>query len=58
VTNPVVSTSQWCASSSTRVFSRLYNDAAAIVGMLSVNGYTGQIFLHTWHGNFIEESEE
>jgi hypothetical protein len=29
-----------------------------IVGMLSVNGYTGQVFLHTWHGNFIEESEE
>lgn len=26
------------------------------VGMLSVNGYTGQVFLHTWHGNFIEIS--
>ena len=25
------------------------------VGMLSVNGYTGQIWLHTWHGTFIEE---
>lgn len=24
------------------------------VGMLSVNGYSGQIFLHTWHGSFIE----
>jgi hypothetical protein len=24
-----------------------------IAGMLSVNGYTGQIFLHTWHGTFI-----
>jgi len=23
-------------------------------GMLSVNGYSGQIFLHTWHGTFIE----
>ena len=23
-------------------------------GMLSVNGYTGQVFLHTWHGTFIE----
>jgi hypothetical protein len=23
-------------------------------GMLSVNGYTGQVFLHTWHGAFIE----
>jgi len=23
-------------------------------GMLSVNGYSGQIFLHTWHGFFIE----
>jgi hypothetical protein len=28
-----------------------------IAGMLSVNGYTGQVFLHTWHGNFIEEAE-
>ena len=25
-------------------------------GMLSVNGYTGQVFLHTWHGAFIAES--
>ena len=29
-----------------------------IAGMLSVNGYTGQVFLHTWHGKFIEMSEE
>ena len=28
-----------------------------VAGMLSVNGYTGQVFLHTWHGTFIEESE-
>ena len=28
-----------------------------IVGMLSVNGYNGQIFLHTWHGTFIEEAK-
>jgi hypothetical protein len=27
-----------------------------VAGMLSVNGYSGQIFLHTWHGTFIEES--
>ena len=27
-----------------------------VTGMLSVNGYTGQVFLHTWHGTFIEES--
>ena len=27
-----------------------------IVGMLSVNGYTRQVFLHTWHGDFIEMS--
>lgn len=24
-----------------------------IVGMLSVNGVTGQVWYHTWHGNFI-----
>lgn len=29
-----------------------------IAGMLSVNGYTKQVFLHTWHGDFVEMSEE
>jgi len=24
-------------------------------GMLSVNGYSGQIWYHTWHGAFIQE---
>ncbi len=28
-----------------------------VAGMLSVNGYSGQIFLHTWHGNFVEEAQ-
>jgi hypothetical protein len=28
-----------------------------IAGMLGVNGYTSQVFLHTWHGNFVESSE-
>jgi hypothetical protein len=28
-----------------------------VAGMLSINGYSGQVFLHTWHGTFIEESE-
>ncbi|HKM79244.1 MAG TPA: hypothetical protein VJZ03_09210 [Candidatus Bathyarchaeia archaeon] len=26
-------------------------------GMLSVNGYTGQVWLHTWHGAFIQEAQ-
>jgi hypothetical protein len=26
-------------------------------GMLSVNGYTGQIWYHTWHGTFVQELE-
>ena len=26
-----------------------------IAGMLSVNGYTGQVWYHTWHGAFISE---
>lgn len=26
-------------------------------GMLSVNGYTGQVWYHTWHGTFIQEAE-
>ena len=29
-----------------------------VIGMLSVNGYSGQVFPHTWHGNFVEMSEE
>jgi len=27
-------------------------------GMLSVNGYNGQVFPHTWHGKFLEMSGE
>jgi len=27
------------------------------IGMLSVHGTTGQVFPHTWHGDFIEEAE-
>ncbi len=29
-----------------------------VVGMLSVHGSTGQVFLHQWHGTFIEMTEE
>ena len=32
--------------------------AGQISGMLSVNGYSGQVFPHTWHGAFITMSEE
>jgi hypothetical protein len=28
------------------------------VGMLSVNSYTGQVFFHHWHGDFIEMANE
>jgi len=28
-----------------------------IYGMLSVNGYTGQVWYHSWHGEFIQEME-
>lgn len=28
-----------------------------LYGMLSVNGSTGQVFYHAWHGNFIEQNE-
>lgn len=34
------------------------NNGGNVVGMLSVNGYTRQIFVHTWHGDFISMSEE
>jgi len=29
-----------------------------VTGMLSVNGFTGQVFPHTWHGEFVEMSED
>ncbi len=29
----------------------------AIYGMLSVNGYTGQVWFHTWHGQFLASKE-
>ncbi len=28
-----------------------------IAGMLSVNGYAGQVWYHSWHGDFIQETE-
>jgi hypothetical protein len=34
-----------------------YEKDGKVAGMLSVNGYSGQVFLHTWHGTFIEETE-
>ncbi len=34
-----------------------YRVDGEVAGMLSVNGYSGQVFLHTWHGEFIEMSE-
>jgi hypothetical protein len=30
----------------------------ATSGMLSVNGFSGEVYPHTWHGEFIEMSEE
>lgn len=28
-----------------------------VTGMLSVNGYSGQVWYHTWHGAFIQAKE-
>jgi hypothetical protein len=28
-----------------------------VYGMLSVNGYTGQVWYHTWHGAFVQMKE-
>ena len=30
-------------------------NGATPYGMVSVNGYTGQIWFHTWHGTFVQE---
>jgi len=32
-------------------------EAGDVAGMLSVNGYTGQAWYHTWHGQLLEVSE-
>jgi hypothetical protein len=31
-----------------------FEKAGQLVGMLSVNGYTGQVWYHSWHGSFIQ----
>lgn len=31
-----------------------FRESGKIAGMLSVNGYTGQVWFHTWHGRFIK----
>ena len=28
-----------------------------VAGMLSVNGYSGQVWYHTWHGAFVQEKQ-
>lgn len=33
------------------------NKDGTVVGMLSVNGFTGQVWYHNWHGTFIEMKE-
>ena len=34
-----------------------FSKAGQIAGMLSVNGSTGQVWFHSWHGNFIQSRE-
>jgi hypothetical protein len=31
-----------------------FQRAGRLVGMLSVNGYSGQVWFHSWHGSFIQ----
>ncbi|HZK72462.1 MAG TPA: hypothetical protein VFD88_00465 [Clostridia bacterium] len=31
-----------------------FEKAGQLVGMVSVNGYTGQVWYHSWHGTFIQ----
>ncbi len=33
-------------------------EVGQVVGMLSVNGFTGQVWHHTWHGDFVGMTEE
>jgi hypothetical protein len=31
-----------------------YLKGSSLAGMLSVNGYSGQVWQHTWHGAFVQ----
>ncbi len=31
-----------------------FESSGRVAGMLSINGYGGQVWLHTWHGSFIQ----
>jgi hypothetical protein len=34
-----------------------FERAGSLVGMLSINGYSGQVWYHTWHGSFIQTKD-
>jgi hypothetical protein len=34
-----------------------FENSGQLAGMLSVNGYTGQVWYHSWHGRFIQLRE-
>ena len=34
-----------------------FEKAGKLAGMLSVNGYSGQVWYHTWHGDFIQTKD-
>jgi hypothetical protein len=34
-----------------------FSKGGSTVGMLSVNGYTGDVWYHSWHGSFIGRVE-
>jgi len=34
-----------------------FERAGNLVGMLSVNGYSGLVWYHTWHGSFIRTKD-
>ncbi len=31
------------------------NNSGTGFGMISVDGYTGQVWYHTWHGSFVQD---
>jgi hypothetical protein len=34
-----------------------FERSGSLVGMVSVNGYSGQVWYHTWHGTFIQTKD-
>ncbi len=45
------------ASDCQAMVAQIFVEAGKLAGMLSVNGYSGQAWYRTWHGDFIQTKD-